>query len=121
MLSFSVWVLQCNPLANVSTVAGEPHPGLSENSDLELKLGPNLERTSEEPQWFDPLVGNRYRSQKPNNGQYTAPWCHVELEPQNQNCDTDGYQGDCQTLLYVRNRKKISTIRTVVLLFFPSF
>ncbi|XP_026983651.1 dipeptidase 2-like [Sagmatias obliquidens] len=60
MVSLSVRVLQCNPLANVSTVAGEPHPGLSENSDLELKLGPNLGRTSEEPQWFDPPVGNSF-------------------------------------------------------------
>lgn len=114
MVPLSERVLQCNPLANVSTVAGEPHPGLSENSDLELKLGPNLGRTSEEPQGFDPPIGNRYSTQKPKNGQYTAPWCHVELEPQNQNCDTDGYQGGCQTLLYVKHIKKISTIRTVV-------
>lgn len=30
MVSLSMGVLQCNPLANVSTVAGKPHPALSE-------------------------------------------------------------------------------------------
>lgn len=30
MVSLSMGVLQCNPLANVSTVAGESLPGLSE-------------------------------------------------------------------------------------------
>lgn len=50
MVSLSVGVLQCNPLANVSTVAGKPHPGSLNSSDLDPKQGPNLRRTSEGPQ-----------------------------------------------------------------------
>lgn len=37
MVTLSVGVLQCNPLANVSTVAGKPCLGSLKGSDLHLK------------------------------------------------------------------------------------
>lgn len=46
MVSLSVGVLQCNPLANVSTVAGKPHLSSLSSSDLDLKL---FWGTSEQP------------------------------------------------------------------------
>ena len=96
MVSLSVGVLQCNPLANVSTVAGKLHPGLSEQFDLDLKQGPTLRTTSEGPQGFDPPVDNRHCSPKPNDERYTVlsvtwNWSH-RIET-----DADGYPGGSQT------------------------
>lgn len=48
MVSLSVGVLQCNLLANVSTVAGKPYLGSLNSSDLDLKpWGEGLRRALE--------------------------------------------------------------------------
>lgn len=72
MVSLSMGVLQCNLLANVSTVAGKPTLSSLSSSDMNLKLGRG---TSEQlTHSTHPLAV----SKNPNR-QYTAPCCHVEL------------------------------------------
>lgn len=76
MVSLSVGVLQCNRLANVSTVAGKPALSSLSSSDSDLKLWRGDLRAANT---LDPPIGSK---QKPQNGQYTAPCCHGAVEPQ---------------------------------------